>query len=208
MIAKFVLTLIAGILIAAPAGAAGIECGKQSSVSDHIICGDRSLRTRDAITNDLYAAAMKTDDASAVREKQLRWVKSLQACADAACLRRTYDDQIGYLQSTKGGQSVSTVFFMKETSGDEGNLAVFGPSNGLVAISLNATHVGPGGAEAGDVNADGVAGVIALKSGHGTLAIDKCTVSFDRHDTQVWQVTQKGTCNFADGVILEGIYRR
>lgn len=207
-ISKFTLTMLIGNLFALHAMAAGIDCKQPSSASDHIICGDRSLLTRDAMMSDLYAAALKRDDANNIKERQQRWIKSLQSCRDATCVRQAYDDQIGYLLTTKGGRSVSTNFLAEGANGTEGDLSIFGPVDGLSAISLASTYVGPGGADAGDVNADNISGVIPLKTGHGQLSIDSCSVGFDGLNAQTWQVTQAGVCNFADGVTMQGTYRR
>jgi uncharacterized protein YecT (DUF1311 family) len=207
-ISKFALTMLVGNLFALHTMAAGIDCKKPSSASDHVICGDQSLRTRDAMTSDLYAAALKQDDANAIRERQRRWIKSLQSCRDAACIRQAYDDQIGYLLTTKGGRSVSTSFLAEGTNGNQGDLSIFGPVGDLSAISLASTYVGPGGAEAGDVNADNISGVIPLKAGHGQISADDCSIGFDRLNAQTWRVTQSGVCHFADGVTIQGTYRR
>ncbi|MGZ9720379.1 lysozyme inhibitor LprI family protein [Rhizobium miluonense] len=207
-ISKIALTMLIGNLFALQAVAAGIDCKKPSSTSDHLICADQSLRARDAMTSDLYAAALKTDDASKIKQRQQRWVKSLQSCQDAACVRQAYDDQIGYLLTTKGGRSVSTNFTAENANGNEGNLSIFGPVDGLAAVSVASTFVGPGGVDAGDVNADGVSGVIPLKDGHGKLSADNCSIGFDRLNAQTWRVSQTGACQFADGVTMQGTYRR
>lgn len=207
-ISKFALAMVISNLLAPPALAAGIDCNKPASVSDHVICGDQSLRTRDAMIGDLYAAALKRDDPNKIRVGQQRWIKSLQSCGDAACVGKAYDDQIGYLLTTKGGQSVSANFFSEGASGNEGNLSIFGPVGGLAAILLTSTYVGPGGADAGDVNAGAISGVIPLKAGHGQLSADGCIIGFDRLDAQAWRVTETGICHFANGVTMQGTYRR
>jgi uncharacterized protein YecT (DUF1311 family) len=206
-ISKFTLTMLIANLFALPAMAAGIDCKKPSSASDHMICGDQSLRARDAMMSDLYAAALKRDDANNIKERQQRWVKSLQSCQDATCIRQAYDDQISFLLTTKGGRGISTNFLAEGTNGTEGDLSIFGPVGGLSAIFLASTYVGPGGADAGDVNADNISGVIPLKAGHGQLSVDNCSIDFDRINDQSWRVTQTGVCNFADGVTMQGTYR-
>lgn len=157
---------------------------------------------------DLYAAALKQDAANGIQERQRRWVKSLQSCGDPACVQQSYDAQISYLLTTKGGRSVSANFLTKGDGGNEGDLTIFGPPDGLVAISLASTYVGPGGADAGDVNADSVSGVVAVTKGHGRLTMDSCAIDFDRLNAKTWRVTQTGTCQFADGVTMQGLYQR
>jgi uncharacterized protein YecT (DUF1311 family) len=195
-------------LFAIPVEAAGIDCAKPGSPSDHMICQDKSLLARDAIVRDLYAAALKHDDAAKIRERQRRWITKVQSCSDITCARQAYDDQIASLLVTKGGQSASTEFQSNSTDGNEGHLAVFGPVDGLLAVSLASTYVGPGGADAGDVNADGVDGVVPLAKEHAELSRDACKIDLDRLNAKTWRVSQAGVCDFAAGVSLQGTYRK
>lgn len=201
------LAIIIG-LSAWQAEAAGIDCAKPSSSADHMICQAPSLLTRDAIIQDLYSAALKRDAVNDIRDRQRRWVKSLQSCGDPACLQQHYDTQIGYLLTTKGGRSVSADFLTDGNDGNEGDLTIFGPVDGLAAISLASTYVGSGGSDAGDVNASSISGVVAMTKDHGRLIEDSCTIDFDRLNPKTWQVTQTGTCTFADSVTMQGTYRR
>ena len=195
-------------LFAVPVDAAGIDCAKPGSASDHMICQDKSLLARDAMVSDLYAAALKRDDADKIRERQRRWMTTVQSCSDTACIRQAYDDRIGALMMTKGGRSASTDFQSNSADGNEGHLAIFGPVDGLLAVSLSSTFVGPGGAEAGDVNADGIDGVVSLTKEHAELSRDACKIGLDRLSAKTWRVSQAGMCNLADGVTLQGTYRR
>ncbi|ENN88809.1 hypothetical protein RHSP_23752 [Rhizobium freirei PRF 81] len=206
-IPKLALATVIGSLFALPTMAAGIDCAKAASTSDHLICADQTLRTRDVIMSNLYAAAVK-EDADKIKQRQQRWVKSLQSCTDAACVRQAYDDQIGFLMTTKGGRRVSINLTAENANGNEGDLSIFGPIDGLAAVSLASSFVGPGGVDAGDVNADNVSGVIPLKEGHGKLSADNCSIGFDRLNAQTWRVSQSGACQFANGVTMQGIYRR
>ncbi|MFK0164339.1 lysozyme inhibitor LprI family protein [Rhizobium sp. NPDC090279] len=205
-ISRSVAAMVVIGLFAAPVEAAGIDCAKPASASDHMICRDKSLLARDAIVRDLYAAALKHDEADKIRERQRRWIATVQSCGDAACIRQAYDDQIGFLLTTKGGRSTSADFQSNTSDGNEGHLAIFGPVDGLVAVSLASTYVGPGGAEAGDVNADGVDGVVPLTREHAQLSRDACKISLDRLNAKTWRVSQAGVCDFANGVTLQGTY--
>ncbi len=207
-ISKFALTMLISNLFALPGMAAGIDCKQAASTSDRLICADQPLRVRDAMMSDLYSAAVEKDDADKIKLRQQHWIKSLQSCRDATCVRQAYDDQIGFLLTTKGGRDASISFTAENANGNEGDLSIFGPVDGLVAISLASTFVGPGGADAGDVNADSVSGVIPLKDGHGSLAADNCSIGFDRLNAQTWRVSQTGACQFADGVSMQGTYLR
>ncbi len=195
-------------LFVAPVDAAGIDCAKPGSTSDHMICQDKSLLARDAMVSDLYAAALKRDDADRIRERQRHWITTVRSCGDAACIRQAYDDRISSLMMTKGGRSASADFQSNSADGNEGHLAIFGPVDGLLAVSLSSTYVGPGGAEAGDVNADGIDGVVPLTNEHAELSRDACKIGLDRLGVRTWHVSQAGVCNLADGVTLQGTYRR
>ncbi|TWB58429.1 hypothetical protein FBZ98_1021057 [Rhizobium sp. ERR 922] len=195
-------------LSAIPAEAAGIDCSKPGSPSDHVICQDKSLLARDAMVRDLYAAALKRDDTDKIRERQRRWITKVQSCGDAACARQAYDDQIASLLRTKGGQSASMDFQSSSADGNEGHLAIFGPVGGLLAVSLSSAFVGPGGADAGDVNADGLDSVVPLTKGHAELSRDACKIDLDRLNAKTWRVSQAGVCDFAAGVTLQGTYRK
>ncbi len=208
---KIAISVSAMIIIglsAIPVEAAGIDCAKPGSPSDHMICQDKSLLARDAIVGDLYTAALKRDDADKIRERQRRWITKVQSCGDVACARQAYDDQIASLLRTKGGQSASTDFQSNSADGNEGHLAIFGPVDGLLAVSLSSTFVGPGGADAGDVNADGLDGVVPLAKEHAELYRDACKIDLDRLNTKTWHVSQAGVCDFAAGVTLRGTYRK
>jgi hypothetical protein len=99
-------------------------------------------------------------------------------------------------------------FQSNSTDGNEGHLAIFGPVGGFLAVSLASTFVGPGGADAGDVNADGIDGVVPLTREHAELTREACKIGLDRLNARTWRVSQAGVCDFADGVTLKGTYRK
>ncbi|NLS17378.1 hypothetical protein HGP16_12490 [Rhizobium sp. P40RR-XXII] len=207
-ISRSASAMVIAILFALPVEAAGIDCAKPASTSDHMICQDKSLLARDKMVRDLYAAALKQDGADKIRERQRRWITKVQSCGDTACIRQAYDDQIGSLLTTKGGRSAATDFQSNSKDGNEGHLSIFGPVDGLIAVSLASTFVGPGGAEAGDVNADGMDGVVPLVKEHTQLSRDACKIGLDRLDPKTWRVSQTGVCDLAAGVTLQGTYRK
>lgn len=195
-------------LFAVNAEAAGIDCAKPDSASDHMICQDKSLLARDKMVSDLYAAALKHDDGGKIREQQRHWITTVQSCSDAECIRQAYDDRIASLLRTKGGQSASANFQSNSTGSNEGHLALFGPIDGFLAVSLASTYVGPGGADAGDVNADGIDSVVPLTKEHAQLSKDACKIGLDLLNARTWRVSQAGICDFADGVTLQGTYHK
>lgn len=207
-ISKSVLAI--AILIVAfsmpPANAAGIDCTKPSSATDHMICQSPALMVRDRIMQDLYAAALKQDDENKIRAQQREWVQQLPTCGDAACLQELYDVQIGNLLGTKGGLSLSKHFMDRNDDGDQGDLTIFGPVNGFLAVELSTIRIGAQGGQAGDIYADSTSGLISLRNGHGRLVVKHCTIDFNRLDASTWRTKQSGVCQFASD--MNGTYRR
>jgi hypothetical protein len=159
---------------------------------------------------NLYTAVLKRHEDGNIRDQQRRWLSTFQACTDAPCVKDYYDDRINALMDTKGGRELSTHFFTKGSNGNEGRLSVFGPQHGWLAVSIFSIYVGD--ADAGDVNSDGIYGVIALKNRSAQLSADACVVELHRLDDRRWQVTQTvqqaQTCVLARGVTFVGVYRR
>lgn len=185
--------------------AAGIDCIKPASASDHMICQDKPLLAQDKMMEALYASALKRDDADKIRKQQQRWIATVQSCGDLTCIRNAYDDQVSFILETKGVVSASTDFTSKRSDGNAGRLSIFGPVDGLVAVTLSSVFVGPG---AGNVNADGIQSVVPLTKEHAELSRDKCKFSLNRLDATTWRVSQTGSCFLADGVTFRGIYRK
>ncbi len=202
--------LIAGLLAGGTAAsdAASFDCGKASSSTERLICGHRELGIRDEMMAKLYAAAQKRDDHGKLKDGQRRWLAALQACSDAACIAGRYDERIERLLANKSAQALATAFHTGGSNGNDGTLIVYGPYKGLAEISLSATYVGPKGIAAGDVNADGVSGMIQLRDGRGQLATKGCLFRFRHLDAGMWKVSQSGKCGLASGVTLGGVYRR
>ena len=202
------LSALAMIIIggmAPPVEAAGIDCAKSVSASGHMICQDKSLLAQDTMMEALYASALKRDDADKIRSQQQRWVATVQSCGDLTCIRHAYDDQVSFILDTKGVVSASTDFTSKRSDGNEGRLSIFGPVDGLVAVTLSSVYAGPG---AGNVNADGIQSVVPLTKEHAELSRGRCKFSLNRLNAKTWRVSQAGSCFLADGVTFRGIYRK
>ncbi|MFT4182172.1 MAG: hypothetical protein QM636_09685 [Rhizobium sp.] len=161
---------------------------------------------RDRIMQDLYAAALKQDDENKIRASQRDWVQQLPTCRDAACLQELYDVQIGNLLGTKGAQRLSKHFMARDDDGNQGDLTIFGPVNGFLAVELSTIRMGAQGGEAGDIYADSTSGLISLKKGHGRLVIKHCIIDFNRLDASTWRTKQSGSCQLASD--MNGTYRR
>lgn len=203
---RLVIIALACLCSANNGMAAGIDCKAASTDTERMICKSPQLSRRDGLMSKLYDAATARD--ATQREKQREWLAGVRSCRDAACLAERYDVRIGELLNSQGGQAVATHFFSPTADGNSGALSIFGPENGLAAVSIAATYVGSGGAEAGDVNADRVDGVTKLAAGHGTLRRGHCVIQLRRTDPATWRVEQNGRCSTVSGVTFAGIYRR
>lgn len=191
-----------------PALAAGLDCARASTPVEKLVCGAPALRARDTLMAKLYAAALSKVVDDRIRTDQRAWLAKLGLCGDATCATASYDGRLDELMRTEGGQAASSRFYTDGSNGSDGALTVFGPVAGYAAISIGATHVGKGGAEAGDVNADGASGVVALKAGAAEIRKDGCVLALRRRDEASWTVRQSGRCQLAAGVDFGGVYRR
>ncbi|MBN9046390.1 MAG: hypothetical protein J0H18_12100 [Rhizobiales bacterium] len=194
---------------AAQANAASFDCAKASDTTEKLICADKALGARDTMMAKLYALALKQDDAPRVRDEQRQWLTAVQACRDAGCISAHYDERISQLMDTKGGRAASKVFSRKSGS-DEGNLSLYGPVGGLVAVSISAMHYGPNAVQTGAVFADSASGVAQLHNGRGTFGPADCSFTLSRKGDAAWTVKEnpKNKCTHAADVVFSGTYRR
>ena len=198
--------LVALIPTAAPA--ASFDCGKVRSGTERLICSDAGLGARDEIMATIYASALRKDAGGRVRAEQREWLAKAEACGTAACLAAAYDARIGVLLGTEGGNAVATHLFTEAPAGHHGTLDVVGPVDGVVAVLLTSTFVGPRGADAGDVNAASISAVLDLRRVPAETTERGCTVAFRRVDADRWQVEQHGSCVTPDGTGFAGTYKR
>lgn len=202
------VSAIAPLTLPPPAAAASFPCAKAASGVERAICADPALSARDAVMGSLYAAAARGDEANRLQAQQSQWLAGRAACATSGCLETSYDRRIGQLMRTKGARRLARDFFTRGSKGDVGQLSVFGPQEGLIAVTIASTSVGPGGAAAGDVNASGFDGVAELKSGRARIRDGSCALDLKALDASTWKVTQAGPCAAASGVTYAGVYRR
>lgn len=93
-------------LTAAAAGAASFDCKLARGKVETMVCADPGLSALDAQLGLAYARSLKAAaDPSADKAGQLAWLRTRNACADAACLRQAYTARIAALQ---GGVERST----------------------------------------------------------------------------------------------------
>ncbi|CAB3915315.1 lysozyme inhibitor LprI family protein [Achromobacter deleyi] len=86
---------------AAPAAAAGMDCGRARTPAEIAICADPGLYALDAELGTTYGKlrAAQPQQADALRQTQRGWLKQRDLCrADAACLRARYEARVADLQ--------------------------------------------------------------------------------------------------------------
>jgi uncharacterized protein len=91
-----------------PADAASFDCKKSDLAADEkAICEDLSLNDLDVkmvTTFDLLAGLMPMGNRDVLREDQLAWLKTRQACdADTSCIRTAYETRMKELEEAYKG---------------------------------------------------------------------------------------------------------
>lgn len=86
------------LLLAGGAQAASFDCKKAQSPVEQTICKDLDLSAYDSQMEAAYAGALDRSEATdKLREQQRAWIKTRDACADAACMKAAYISQIALL---------------------------------------------------------------------------------------------------------------
>lgn len=83
--------------------AASFDCGKTDLAADEmVICKDLSLNDLDVkmvTTFDLLTGLMPMGNRDLLRDEQLSWLKTRQACnGDGACIRSAYETRMKQLE--------------------------------------------------------------------------------------------------------------
>lgn len=91
-------------LPASPALSASFDCAKKDLAADEAaICEDRSLNDLDVkmvTTFDLLTGLMPMGNRDAIRDEQVTWLKTRQACgADTMCLKNAYEARMKQLDT-------------------------------------------------------------------------------------------------------------
>jgi len=95
-----ILILLGGLMLSLPSHAATFDCGKAQSKVEKMICADADLSRLDEELAAAYKTALqdkKRDDS--IRQTQMQWVTKRNSCADAACVKRTYEARLQGLPS-------------------------------------------------------------------------------------------------------------
>jgi uncharacterized protein len=83
-------------LIPVPVFSASFDCKKAVLRVEKMICGDSVLSKLDEKIASAYKTATSPDQkqAKATRQEQKEWLKSRNRCADAVCIRQSYDTRL------------------------------------------------------------------------------------------------------------------
>ena len=98
------LALLA-LLVPCAAGAASFDCAKAATRTEKAICTDAELSALDEHLGRFYFAARDrlAENASCVASDQRDWIRRRNACADGACLKKTYLERLAELVALQPG---------------------------------------------------------------------------------------------------------
>nr|WP_230942855.1 lysozyme inhibitor LprI family protein [Burkholderia vietnamiensis] len=184
------------------AHAAGFDCAKAASPTEHAICADARLSALDAqLAAAWQKARAKGGDTAAPKAAQLKWLAQRDRCGgDASCIADRYRERLAILN----GAPLAPDRWQQTWYRDSANPSL----GGVLTIAGTAPHLrfelsGNNGANTGDL-----AGDLALHGDTGTFRQDGCRLDFSRHGSRV-RVTQQGSdadCGAGAGVVYSGDY--
>ncbi len=197
---------VAALACGSSAQAASFDCGAAASAMERLVCSDTALDARDAILAKVHAAARLNDADGRIARSQREWLTRAQACRTTGCLADAYDRRIAELLRSSNGNAAAAHFYTQTPAGLHGTLDVIGPVHGFAAVALSATFVGPGGVDAGDVNAASRDAVLDLREGSARTTENGCTLTFKPLGANRWTIAQSGTCDLPQGTAFAGLY--
>lgn len=88
-------------LLASSANAASFDCAKAQSKVEYLICGNPEISKLDEKLNTAYKTALQDEkQADTVKQAQKQWMKVRNDCADAACVKHTYEARLHGMSSS------------------------------------------------------------------------------------------------------------
>jgi len=95
---------LAALVLSGTVQAASFDCAKAQSKVEKMICADAELSKLDEEMARAYATSLQDKSrANAARQTQRQWVKERNKCADAICVRESYQAQLQALSSLGDG---------------------------------------------------------------------------------------------------------
>lgn len=99
------LFLTWGLLVPGALRAAGFDCAKATTRVEKMICADPRLSERDGRLAALFQENLDTSTDESLRASQRAWLKTRDACTDAACLDHVYGMRIAVLQQAAAAKA-------------------------------------------------------------------------------------------------------
>lgn len=92
--------------------AASFDCGRAKTYVERTICADKDLSLLDETLDDAFVELVYKDAPSGLRTSQKSWLALRDACPDAACIKRRYEQRIAELscdaQSPMAGSAIGS----------------------------------------------------------------------------------------------------
>jgi len=186
------------------AAAASFDCAKAGTRAEKLICATPELSKADEELGRQYKAARAaTRDAKGLRQAQMGWIRRHRdACADAACMRKAYEQRIAELRATaRPGGRTGTY------SVDDNTLEILEIAPGVLRFEfLGLWNTGV------DVNTGQLCGEITIKgnTSRGTYGRkeDDCQLAWTFRKDGGVTIRQEGLCDFGANVTAAGTYKR
>lgn len=201
------LLVVCSLLIGAGSGgsaaAASFDCKKASTRAEKLICATPELSRADEELGRQYKAARAaTKDAKELRQAQMFWLRRHRdTCADAACMRKAYEQRIAVLRATAkpGGRTG------RYTTGQDATLDILEIAPGVLRFEFEGFWN-----NGEEVNTGQLCGEIKLKGKKGAYGSkeDDCQLAWTFGKDGSFKVEQEGICDFGVNVTAEGTYKK
>lgn len=98
---RLLLIVLGWLMLSFAVHAASFDCGKATTKVERLICANTTLSKLDEELAAAYKTALQDEkQADAIRQTQKQWMKGRNGCADAACVKRTYEVRLQRLSSS------------------------------------------------------------------------------------------------------------
>lgn len=98
--ARLLLIVLGWLMLSFTVHAASFDCGKATTTVEKLICADAELSKLDEELAAAYKTALQGEKhTESIRQTQKQWMKERNSCADAVCVKRTYETRLQGLAS-------------------------------------------------------------------------------------------------------------
>jgi uncharacterized protein len=197
------LLVVCSLLTGGSAAAASFDCKKASTRAEKLICATPALsKADDELGRQYKAARAASKDTKALRQAQMGWIRRHRdACADAACMRKVYQQRIAELRATaRPGGRTGTY-----SDAGESSLEILEIAPGVLRFELLGLW-----SHGDEVNTGQLCGEITIKGSKGTYGRkeDDCQLAWTFGKGGGLTISQQGLCDFGVNVTAEGTYER